>query len=202
VGVGGCCSGVGKTTLLCRLLEPLRGWGALKVSPAHRHPRRPDAADLVSHGLDGDYRIDASPGEPGSDTARFHAAGAARVAWLRSTPGRLGPALDEALAGFAGLPGVLVEGNAPARERPPDALVVVARVAQREIKPSARALLASADWIVLNRDGGRASGLAAPDVPEIARALGREPTFVVDLAAPADPRAAELLEAIRAWARC
>jgi molybdopterin-guanine dinucleotide biosynthesis protein len=201
LGVGGCCSGVGKTALVCRLLEALGGWGALKVSPAHRDPRRPGSIRLVGHGLDGAYRIDTDPGDPGSDTGRFHAAGAARVCWLRSTPGRLGPGLDEALAAFASLPGVIVEGNAPARERPPDGLILLARVGQREVKDSARALLPRADWVVLNRSVDRVSLPDSGRAPEVERALGRRPTFVIDAAAADDSGTAEFLAAVRAWAR-
>ena len=201
LGVGGCCSGVGKTTLICRLLEVFSGWGALKVSPAHRDPASRSAASLIDHGLQGTYRIDTDPGEPGSDTGRFRAAGAARVAWLRSTPERLGFALDEALAGFTGMPGVVVEGNAPARERPPAGLLMVARVGQREVKPSARPMLAQADWIVLNRGQGETVAPDGKTASEIERELGASPRFVIDAAAPDDPGTAEFLEAIRAWAR-
>jgi molybdopterin-guanine dinucleotide biosynthesis protein len=201
LGVGGCCSGVGKTTLICRLLEVLDGWGALKVSPVHRDPASPPGAPLVDHALEGVYRIDTDPGDPGSDTGRFHGAGAARVAWLRSTPERLGLALDEALAGFSGMPGVVVEGNAPARERPPTGLLMVARVGQREVKPSARALLTRADWIVLNRGAGPTATLDAMGASEVERQLGASPRFAIDAAAPSDPGTVELLEAISTWAR-
>lgn len=201
LGVGGCCSGVGKTTIVCRLLEALGGWGALKVSPAHRDPKSRSGAALVSHGLEGAYRIDTDPGDPGSDTGRFRAAGASRVAWLRSTSERLGLALDEALAGFTGMPGVVVEGNAPARERPPAGLVMVARVGQREVKPSARPMLARADWIVLNRGQGETATLDGKTASEIERELGASPRFVIDATAPDDPGTAEFLETIRAWAR-
>jgi molybdopterin-guanine dinucleotide biosynthesis protein len=192
LGVGGCCSGVGKTTAVCRLLETLTGWGALKVSPTHRDPRRPESASFVTHALEGDFRIDTDPGATRSDTGRFHAAGAARVAWLRSLPEHLGPGLDAALAGFSGLPGVIVEGNAPARERPPDALVLVARPGQGEIKASARELISRADWIVLNGDGSE---------EEIERALGRRPSFVIDATRRREPGTRAFVEAIRAWAR-
>jgi molybdopterin-guanine dinucleotide biosynthesis protein len=201
LGVGGCCSGVGKTTLICRLLEVFSGWGALKVSPAHRDPASRSGASLIDHGLEGTYRIDTDPGEPGSDTGRFRAAGAARVAWLRSTPERLGFALDEALAGFTGMPGVVVEGNAPARERPPALLLMVARVGQREVKPSARALVDRTDWVVLNRVRGGDTTLEPDSGLEIERQLGRTPGFVIDATAPDDPGTAEFLDAIRTWAR-
>jgi len=201
LGVGGCCSGVGKTTVICRLLEVLRGWGALKVSPVHRNPASSSGAPLVNHGLEGTYRIDTGPGEAGSDTGRFDAAGADRVAWLRSTPERLGFALDEALAGFSGMPGVVIEGNAPARERPPAGLLLVARVGQREVKPSARTLLARADWIVLNHGPGETATFGGENASEVEREMGVSPRFVIDAATSADPGTAEFLEAIRAWAR-
>lgn len=193
LAVGGCCSGVGKTALACRILSVLPGWGALKVSPAHGE---------VRHRLEGPYRID-TPGvdDHEGDTGRFRSAGAARVAWLRTVRDSLEQALDEALGQFAELPGVLVEGNAAALAGNPDAAVLVARSGQREVKDSASRLASRADWVVWNRSAAQDGLPPAGEISRFERALGARVGYVVDAAEADDPGTAEFLGAIRAWAR-
>ena len=194
LAVGGCCSGVGKTALACRILGVLPGWGALKVSPAHGE---------VRHGLEAPYRID-TPGvdDREGDTGRFRAAGAARVAWLRTVRDSLEQALDEALGHFAELPGVLVEGNAAALAGSPDGVVLVARAGQREVKASASRLGSRADWVVWNHRAALDGTPRAVDISRLERTLGARIGYVVDAAEANDPGTAEFLDAIRAWARC
>lgn len=194
LAVGGCCSGVGKTTLMCRILESLPRWGALKVSPVHGE---------LSHGLEGPYHIDAGAGHASGDSGRYRAAGAARVAWLRSRRAVLETALDDALDGFADLPGVLVEGNAAALASDPDAVVLVARAGQREIKDSAVAVARRANWVVLNRSADDGAGPESGETSRLEEALGVPLDWVVDAAGRSDAAGmAALLDAIRTWARC
>jgi hypothetical protein len=195
LAVAGCCSGVGKTTLACRLLEALRGWGALKVSPLE-----PGSLPAVRPF---EILTDATALErPGSDTALYLRASAGRVAWLRAARENLGAGLTRAVHAFDGLPGLVVEGNAPAREIDPDGRIVLARVGQPEIKASARGLLGRARWVVVNR------GPQAQDADELrlldvlATEFGVREVWRVDAARAAEPGTARFLEAVRAWARC
>jgi len=137
--VAGARSGSGKTALLCRLLVALPGWGALKVA-VHPPGRGHGPAGIV-----------ADPGtlaEPGTDTGRYLAAGAARVRWLRATPDTIAAVLPTALAAFEDLPGVLVEGNSSWRVAPGNRLVLVVRAEDPDWKPSALDLLDEADLVV------------------------------------------------------
>jgi molybdopterin-guanine dinucleotide biosynthesis protein len=147
LAVGGLSSGVGKTTIICRLLPSLPGWGVLKTSVRSGKKTRGDLPPDR-------YEIVTDPGElhvPGKDTGRYHQAGAADLAWLRTGPLGLAAAVPEALERFRNLPGVLVEGNSHTFHRTPDRIVLVARTGFPEIKPTARLLLPQADLIVLNR---------------------------------------------------
>jgi hypothetical protein len=198
VGIGGFSKGVGKTLLVCRMLGVLPGWGVLKTS----RPRGDGSAGAVPP--DGSFELVTDPdalARPGRDTARYLAAGASRVLWLRSAPERLPEAIPSALARLEGLPGLLVEGNSSARFLPLGRLFLVARVGRTEIKPSAWPLVDRADAIVLN-----APRLASDEGrQEAERRLRRLWTasriLVADLADPSDPALAGLLAELRDWSR-
>jgi len=140
---------VGKTELICRILIFLPGWGVLKTSVRSGRKERP--------GQNHRFReLITSPAEllvEGKDTCRYHHAGAARVAWLRSGPDGLAEGLKEALPGFEALPGVIVEGNSHTFHCKPDRMILVARTSLEEIKPTAKILLPQADLVILNDDG-------------------------------------------------
>lgn len=157
IGIGGCSSGVGKTTLICRVLEALPGWGALKTTPVHKKPCPDPDTCPACHGLRGDYQILTEPERlfrEGSDTSRYRDAGAVRVSWLKSRPEFIGLGVDEAVERFRDLPGVVVEGNSFTRYLWPDRMIMVARAELDEVKPTARALLGKADLVVLNGAAG------------------------------------------------
>jgi molybdopterin-guanine dinucleotide biosynthesis protein len=168
--VAGWRSGAGKTTVVCALLEALDGWGALKTST--------HAVPSAGHGPPGVVTDPAVLAKPGSDTARYLAHGAARVAWLRATPESLERDLPEALERFEGLPGVLVEGNSPWAFRRGDRLVlVVGRGTTDRVKRSAAVLARDADLAVLDRGPGgdqrdRWLDRFAPEVTRLRADLG------------------------------
>lgn len=183
--------------MIRRLLEALPGWGAIKVSPfdASAAAESPDGSQpsILS-----DRTILSSPG---SDTALYLEAGAAGVLWLRCVREAVANAAEICLRRLGGLPGVVVEGNAFARTAHSHRVVVLARAGLSEIKPSARALLPRADWLVLNRDAsatGEQSGAAAEGLLRVG--AGRR-WMVVDAASATHPGTAGLLDEIRAWAR-
>ena len=160
LGVGGTSSGVGKTAVVCLLLEALPGWGTLKTSvyrgndPTRDEPL-PEGFEIIHD--------PAVLDRYGTDTARYGGAGSARVRWLRSERDGLAEGIEQALALFTDLPGVIVEGNSFAVHRRPDAFVVVVRPGLDEIKESAWEI--RADWWVVN---GRGPGPV------------HEPAFVID----------------------
>lgn len=168
--VAGSSSDAGKTTLACRIVQVLPGWGALKISTVRPHPcdGAPDCP--ACHGLRAPFRVSTAPQEiraPGSDTERLHRAGAARVAWLVAREEALGEGIVRALEAMGGLPGVVIEGNSFARHRRPDRLVLVVRGDGAPPKPSAEALRSLADRVLVNRG----TGSAAQDEAETLRLL-------------------------------
>jgi hypothetical protein len=126
---------------------------------------------------------------PGSDTARYLAAGAARVAWLRYRRDRLEDGLRVALSYFEGCPGLVVEGNSAARFLPRARIVVVARAGRTETKPSVLELLPRADPVVLNGPGEAPAGLEGIRV------------VAIDAERASDAGTRALVSEIATWAR-
>ena len=158
VTVSGTASEVGKTGLVCALLARLPGWGAVKVTRGHYRScgRDPDTC-CVSHLLRDRARVfdeRSATAVDGKDTGRFWRAGAADVRWVVAARGQESEGLDQALAGLAGLPGVLVEGNRILEHIRPRLAILVAHPDQREVKSSARRVLDHIDVVYVPDDGG------------------------------------------------
>jgi hypothetical protein len=143
--ISGTSSEVGKTTLLCQLLERLPGWAAVKVTRGHyRSCGRDPETCCVSHLLGPEPRVFGdrpTTDAPGKDTGRYWAAGAADVRWVVGAHGQEVEGLERALAELAAFPGVLVEGNRMLRGVRPDLAILVVPRASGEIKPTARRIL-------------------------------------------------------------
>ena len=154
LAIGGMSSGVGKTTLICRILPGLPGWGVLKTSVRSGKKAGgdlpPDHYEIVTAAQD--LQV------PGKDTGRYHQAGAAGLSWLRTGPDGLAEGVARAMERFSGYPGVVVEGNSHTFHQEPDRLVLVARGSLSEIKPTAARLLPRADLVVLNQATGEDRG--------------------------------------------
>jgi len=193
LGVGGLSSGVGKTTLICRLLSVLPGWGTLKTSIPHKDsPHAPPVGfDLIEDA--------AGLGRARSDTARFAGSGSARVLWLRSAPEALTEGIETALQAFADLPGVVVEGNSFVGHRKPDAFVLVARAGLRDVKRSTSLVAPQTDWMALNAPG------RADDPAEVAwlRRAVKVPAstsvIVLDAESKTNAGTVRLCDEVRAW---
>jgi molybdopterin-guanine dinucleotide biosynthesis protein len=147
--ISGTASEVGKTTLLCALLERLPGWAAVKVTRGHYRScgRDPDTC-CVSHLLGDEPRVFSdreTTDVPDKDTGRYWAAGAADVRWVVAASGQEIEGLRRALADLTGVPGVLVEGNRIVRGCRPDLAIMVASPGQREVKATARRILGQID---------------------------------------------------------
>jgi molybdopterin-guanine dinucleotide biosynthesis protein len=188
IAVGGCSSGVGKTSVVCRLLEALPSWGALKTTPVA------GLQAIRGYAL---LRDESKLGRAGSDTARYFAAGAPEVAWLQYARGGLPAGLAEALPFFHDCPGVVVEGNSAVPHLPPSLVVLVARGDRVEIKDSAHAILPSADYVVINVPGKEdAAGIRAR-IEE----LSPRRIVTIDAERSKDPGTGAFLDEIRTWAR-
>lgn len=152
VAISGFSSEVGKTTLLCRLLQALRGWEAIKMTRGHyRSCGKAPGACCVSHLL-GDEPVIRSGYEQtyscGKDTGRYWDAGASNVHWVIVTDRQVEQGLKLALDRVAA-PGVLIEGNSFLKFIDVDFTIVVARGSEDKMKPSTRWALKKASALYL-----------------------------------------------------
>jgi hypothetical protein len=144
VGVGGFTSEVGKTTLLCDLLEAFPGWEAIKTTRGHyRSCGKDPHACCVSHLLR-DEPVVRSGREltytAGKDTARYWDSGASNVHWVIATDKQVEAGIKLAL-GRIQAAGVFVEGNSFTKFVRPDYFVMVVRPDDLRIKTTARQAL-------------------------------------------------------------
>src|SRR6266480_3268606 len=142
IAVSGFSSEVGKTTLMCDLLQAFPGWEAIKVTRGHyrscgRDPQACCVSDLLSDepvirsGREQNYAV-------AKDTGRYWDAGTANVHWLIVT--------DEQVSA----PGVFIEGNSILEFIKADLVLMVARASGGKIKGSARQMLGHASAIYLS----------------------------------------------------
>lgn len=153
VAVSGFSSNVGKTTLVCELLRQLPGWEAIKLTRGHyrscgRDPAGCCVSDLlreepvVRSGREANYQI-------GKDTGHFWDAGASNVHWVIVKDDQVEHGIDEALARVEA-DGVIVEGNSFLEYIRADLTIMCARAEGGKIKPSARRVIASSDFLYLS----------------------------------------------------
>ena len=156
IGIGGYTSNVGKTTLLCELLEAFPGWEAIKTTRGHyRSCGKDPVACCVSHLLSAEPVVRSgreATYESGKDTGRYWDAGAANVHWLIATDEQIENGIKQALARVE-TEGVFVEGNSFAQFVEVDFFVMVRRADDAKIKKSARQVLDSADVIYVSGAG-------------------------------------------------
>ena len=156
VAVSGFSSNVGKTTLVCELLQQLPGWEAIKLTRGHyrscgRDPAGCCVSDLlrdepvVRSGREANY-------EAGKDTGRFWDSGASNVHWVIVKDGQVEQGINEALARVEA-DGVIVEGNSFLECVTADLAIMCARAEGGKIKSSARKGLASSDFLYLSTLG-------------------------------------------------
>lgn len=141
VAVGGFSSEVGKTTLLCHLLNAFPGWEAIKLTRGHyRSCGKDPHACCVSHLLSDEPVIRSGHEQtyaPGKDTGRYWDAGASNVHWVIVTDNQVDQGIKQALDRVQA-PGVLIEGNSFLKFVEVDFAVMVARTDDCKIKASAR----------------------------------------------------------------
>lgn len=144
VGIGGLTSEVGKTTLLCKLLEAFPGWEAIKTTRGHYRSCGKDPHTCCVSDLLGEQPIVHSGYEltyaPGKDTGRYWDAGASNVHWVIATDEQIKAGITEALSRVKA-PGVFVEGNSFTEFVEPDFFIMVARTGGAKMKATARRAL-------------------------------------------------------------
>jgi molybdopterin-guanine dinucleotide biosynthesis protein len=141
IGVGGFTSEVGKTTLMCDLLQSFPGWEAIKTTRGHyrscgKDPHACCVSDLLEEkavirsGKELTYKA-------GKDTGRYWDAGASNVHWVVATDEQVDEGINNAFGRVKGQ-GVFVEGNSFSKFLEPDYFVMVVRADDLKIKRTAR----------------------------------------------------------------
>ena len=153
VAVGGFSSNVGKTTLVCDLLQRLPRWEAIKLTRGHYRSCGKDPAGCCVSDLIRDEPVIRSGREAnyqfGKDTAHFWDAGAANVHWVIVKDGQVEQGINEALKRVKA-EGVVIEGNSFLEFVVPDFAVMCARAEGGVVKASARATLNSCHALYLS----------------------------------------------------
>jgi len=137
ITVSGAVSGVGKTTVIVRLLRHLSGYGVIKTTVSRMNQQPVVVTDpLVIN-------------RAGKDTALFVAAGAKPVIWLQASPDNLPVALAQALSAAQGCKGIILEGNSIRQLVEPDYAIFILGP-DLACKPSGKAALTQADLVLVN----------------------------------------------------
>jgi len=138
VAVGGQCRNVGKTSLICSLIEatPEMQWIAVKIS-RHRH-----GAQIADARLD--EELDRNSG---NDTSRFLRAGAVRAYWLRAPGDDMAPAAAH-VRNLERQGPVIVESNSLRSALKPDLYAVMLDPRFDDFKESAAKLGPLADAVI------------------------------------------------------
>lgn len=148
--VGGQSRNVGKTSAVCQILAafPALPWTAVKITQ-FGHGICSRSGRPCACACDGAWRISAErDSKRGKDTARFLAAGAERVLWVRCRQGELRAVLPELARELRGAEFVICESNSLARYWKPDFYLLLLDHAVADFKPSARDLLPRADALL------------------------------------------------------
>jgi|Deesub1362A_J573_1020465.scaffolds.fasta_scaffold00165_5 molybdopterin-guanine dinucleotide biosynthesis protein len=138
IGVGGDKSGAGKTSLVCRLLQSLKGWGAVKCTPTPLYSAVIDDIETLA--------------QKDKDTARFLEAGAEEVIWVQSTKEDLEETLRIAVDRLSHLKGVIVEGNSAIEVLMPDIVIFIFKGESEGLKESAKNTLKMADLVIYKKE--------------------------------------------------
>lgn len=157
VAVAGFSSNVGKTTLVCELLQRFSGWEAIKISRGHYRSCGKDPAACCVSPLLGESPLILDSREatcvPGKDTGRYWQAGAIQVQWVICTTEQLKEGASLALDRVRS-PGVFIEGTSVIKQVSVDYSIMVVDPRSTEIKSSALGALSRANAIYVTGDSG------------------------------------------------
>lgn len=170
VGIGASNSGAGKTTLACAILRRYTRkrtgaagtprWGAIKYTGSSAIPAVVTARRTLE--------------EPGKDTARLLASGAAGVVWVRSSRAGLPSVLPGALKKLSSCEVIVVEGNGAIEFLKPDIVLFIFGKKRREWKPGIEKMARTAAIVL--REGKQPAGVDRAGAHVFQKALpeGRE----------------------------
>jgi len=161
VVVGGHSRSVGKTSVVAGLIAalPERQWTAMKITQYGHGVCSLNGESCQCATDDHTWAISEENDSSGdSDTARFLAAGAARVWWVRTEQGRLAEAVPALRARLAEAGNAILESNSVLKFLRPDLYLTVLDPGTADFKPSAQEFLDLADAVLLHEsDAGKSA---------------------------------------------
>jgi hypothetical protein len=174
--IGGHSRSVGKTSVVAGLIAalPELHWTAAKITQ-YGHgicSANGEPCDCASN--DHSWAITEEKSREGdSDTARFLAAGAERVYWVRTEQGRLAEAMPALRERIQAAQNVILESNSVLKFLRPDLYLTVLDPSTADFKNSAREFLDRASAVILHE--ARNSDVAWSDVS--LKPVAGKPTF-------------------------
>ncbi len=142
---------MGKTSIVEALLRILKGWSALKVTVTHPKGKCPVRKGCHScDELKADFAVITEKKiieARGKDTARFKAAGAKKVLWLKAQPEALGAGLQKAISLFQKPQKLIIESNSALTYLKPD-LAIFVKNKDSILKSSAKRILNKIDLVI------------------------------------------------------
>lgn len=157
VVIGGHSRSVGKTSVVAGLIAalPEYHWTAIKITQYGHGVCSLDSEPCQCAAEDHSWAISEEMDRSGdSDTARFLAAGADRVWWVRSEQGRLAEAMPTVRQKLEESKNAILESNSVLKFVRPDLYLTVLDPATADFKRSAQEFLDRADAVVLHRSPG------------------------------------------------
>src|SRR5262249_30961991 len=142
--VGGHSRSVGKTSVVAGLIAalPELHWTALKITQYGHGICSADGQQCDCATNDHSWAIMEERNPNGdSDTARFLAAGAVKVWWVRTEQGRLAEAMPSIRKTIAGAQNIIIESNSVVKFLRPDLYLTVLDPSTPDFKTSAREFL-------------------------------------------------------------
>ena len=153
IGIGGAYSGAGKTTIACKILKRLKGWGAIKYTKTSLYCSIIDDRETLT--------------EEGKDTRRLLDSGAEKVLWVQASYDCLKETLQMAVESLAYLKGLVVEGNSAIEVLKPDFVVFVSGSETERFKKNAEKILEMADVVIFDKE-------LPPGIPEGAKRFQKD----------------------------
>lgn len=208
VSVSGACSRSGKTALAVTILSALPPGSAQAVkftTTEDVFKRCPRGAPCVVCDIDVPFRVveDAKVlREPGTDTDRLAAAGAARVIWAIAKTSAA-PEAWAAVRGMVGEPSLVVmEGSTVVDLAAPDLHLFVVHpfLSPARWKPTSGPLIRRCDAVVVNLPAREGRAPSPAVLAEVERHRGRGPVRVADVTRPLRDWAPDLAERLGALA--
>ena len=151
--IGGHSRSVGKTSVVAGLISALPEfhWAAFKITQYGHGICSADGQACDCATGDHSWAISEEKNRAGdSDTARFLAAGAKRVWWVRTEQGRLAEAMPALRKRLQDAPHVIIESNSILKFLRPDLYVIVLDPSTTDFKTSAREFMDRADAAILH----------------------------------------------------